>query len=257
MNNSRTQLLSEIRTRDLSKIEAAIEEASQRGSISDEAIFVRFRGSHFLRKGLIAEAIADAERAIDFAKAAKDDEVLGMALGLKAEIFATQSNPEAEPLFQQAIELSVASGDLASESTTRLQYGNLLIKEGAPADALVQFEKAMASGEAAGQVSLRISPAIGIGLVYFNAGEYHRAIDIWESTITPARENHQDAHLLTAVMNIAEAYLELKDIEQAERYANEAFELAKKSNNLDRQASCHKLLASIHHTRGNFDLAIE
>ncbi len=257
MDNSRAQIISEIRNWDLSKIEAAIEDASKRGSISDEAYFLSVRGLRFHRKGKIAEAEADVERAIELAQAAKDDEVLGIAIGSKAEIFATQSNPEAESLFRRAIELSILSGNLASESMTRLQYGNLLVKEGAPADALEHYEKAMTCGEAAAQVSLRIAPAIGIGLVYFNAGEYYRAIDIWESTIAPARENHLDLHVLSSLMNIADAYLELHEIELAERYGNEAFELAKEINNLDLQASCHKLLASIHHARGNFDLAIE
>jgi tetratricopeptide (TPR) repeat protein/DNA-binding CsgD family transcriptional regulator len=257
MNPSRTQILSEIRTWDLSQIETALEEATQRGSTSDEAFFIRARAYHFFRKGMISEAKADTNRAIELAITANDSDVLGTALDLHASILTLQGDSEAEGHFLRAIDLLVESGNLASESATRCHYGNLLNMHGSPSDALEQYEKALACCEAADQPALKTLPLNGIGNVYYNAAEYHRAIDAWKNSSIIAREYHQDDHLFTAIYNIANTFGVLNDNERAELYGQEALAFASERNEFRDLPLCYELLAKVHQARGNFDLAIQ
>ncbi len=257
MNTSRTQLLSEIRNWDLPKIEAAIEEALHRGSTSEEAFFVVIRADRFLGKGMTAEAEADAKRAIELATVAKDDDVLGMALGVQATIFNAQSKPEAEPQFRRAIELLEKSGNLISEAATRTRYGILLGIQGSPAEALVQFESALAIIEAIGQPSFQTTIKNGIACVYANTGDYHRAINAWKDTVLSAREHRQNHLLFPSLYNIAATYLDLDEIELAESYGKEAFTCASEDDNLEERALSILIFAGIHRAKGNFDQAIQ
>jgi tetratricopeptide (TPR) repeat protein len=95
-----------------------------------------------------------------------------------------------------------------------------------------------------------------IGNLYLDYGDPFRALDYYNRSLRIVKVNNDQYRLIIRYKNLAGAYLDLKDYDNAYQFLEKAIMLAEKSGDKSFLASCFMLSGKLHAAKNNSDLAL-
>ncbi|HOW31331.1 MAG TPA: tetratricopeptide repeat protein, partial [Bacteroidales bacterium] len=94
-----------------------------------------------------------------------------------------------------------------------------------------------------------------IGNLYLDNGNPFRALDYFKQSLQIVLDKGDEYRLIIRYKNLATAYSELKDYDNASQYLNDALKLAEKSGDKSFIASCNMLFGKLNADKNDFTIA--
>ena len=159
--------------------------------------------------------------------------------------------------YRRSAELFGEENRINHQSRSLNHLGICLVMLNQPEDAIKPLTTAQKLAEADGDISLSASAGGNLGLAHSALGGYTKAIESHKSVLKNA-ERLQDRSLeLTALINLADCYLQNKNYQSAQGFALVALDLAKSLDSLPSQILVYDLLGMISSRSQDLRSAVE
>ncbi len=157
----------------------------------------------------------------------------------------------------KANNLETADSLIQSQADAHYLSGENAIKKMEIDKALTHFEKSAKKYLQIELESEKVKVEQRIGEVCFNASYYSRAISSFKEVLTYRKLVADTVEIINNLIRISICYEEQGEYQLSLDYANEAYELAIKSNEFADAVRCLNIIAFVHRARGNSELALE
>lgn len=200
--------------------------------------------------GLMPEAIMYARRAVTSARALGDQSMLARAvsvLGNAYENFHLYS--EAEPVLEEAINLARKTHNTFVLIDALTDYTEIRKRLGKPYLSFAIQARGLA--EQSNSVWIKAKAAFTLAQAMEDAGQYSQAIDAVLSVYDVLAHSSETGWWGTAASNLAEYYLKIKKLDEAEYYIKVALREEKRAKLIDQRMGALLLASEIAQKQGH------
>ncbi len=137
-------------------------------------------------------------------------------------------------------------------------YNNLGVVEdvkGKKNESLQYYKKALKYQELVGNANGMANIYHNIGIIHFDLKQYQLALENFNKSINLKTETGNREGIATSLSSMAEVYLAMGKINEAEKFVNQALEIASKGRFLVVETQSHEQLARIYHEQKRFQEA--
>jgi tetratricopeptide (TPR) repeat protein len=191
--------------------------------------------------GNAEEAFANMNLSVETAEKTNNRMLLARLYNTKAGIYQWSGNlDETIRTFQRVLEMRTELGDIDGQATTENSLGIAYTTKGEYSKAIECLEGSLELAQRVGNARLIADSYMNLGVVYRYMEEPDKAIECYQK----CREAYKDMNIdfpraiALCIGNLADAYKEKGDLEEAEKHHLEAIEMARQIG--DRVVECYQ-----------------
>jgi class 3 adenylate cyclase len=242
----------------------AIQYATQARDLAEQLDFQRGLayalksiGMSYYFEGNYIEVLVYWQQSLDVFKAIGDK--LGVANilnNLGAVHFSQGDDNKAVEYYLESLRVSEEIGDKLRIATALVNIGAVYNnKQATHEEALQYYRKSLPLSEELGDYDAIGTSAVNIGTIYLERNEADSALFYFEKALVAYRQT-ETGNVPYALYNIGQVYAQREDFQEAIRYQQEAYELAKRSNSRLEMAQSLLGLANTYEEMGDIRSAI-
>jgi tetratricopeptide (TPR) repeat protein len=180
-----------------------------------------------------------------------DTETRGLVLSSAANAYAEQGDVEsADAFYNEAISIAVRSGDQAAESVRCGNYGYFLLLIGRPRRAIASLERALRLSQSSGLTLQSAVQTDNLGLSYDALADYEVALDYHRKALAMVETLQQSYWQAVIRINLANTYIALGQLMQAEPLIHQALESGQAGENGEVTIRAQTALALLYVQKG-------
>lgn len=211
----------------------------------------------YLEQSLHREAMQKYNQALGYYEKAKSmDGVYWCYAGMGIVQKQSGNFNDAILCYNKALKVAQDAGMKNAEAYCYNNLGNVYRKQGDFAKAMEAFDKAITKFNALDEKLAASDCLNNIGNLYLDKGDPFRALEYYNRSLNFEEVHNDDYRMIIRSKNLADAYTELKDYENAEQFLDDATKLAEKAGDKSNLASCYAQYGKLHKAKGAPEIAV-
>ena len=211
----------------------------------------------YLEQSLHREAMQKYKEAIaQYEKAKSLDGVYWSYAGMGIVQKQSGNFSDAILCYNKALKVASEAGMKNEEAYCFNNLGNVYRKQGDFAKAMEAYQKAITKFNILNDKLAASDCLNNIGNLYLDNGDPFRALEYYNKSIGFPEVRNDNYRMIIRSKNLADAYTELKDYENAEQFLDDATKLAEKAGDKSKLASCYAQYGKLHKAKGTIEIAV-
>ena len=213
--------------------------------------------SQLLSAGLIDSAGMYYDKIIEVSSLANNAFQMADAAGAKGELLYMQEK------YYQALDYYKVAGAyyskaaiVDSDAHTDVQIGNCFGNIGKLDSSIFYLERGLKKALKHDLEKVKPLAYNGLAVIYQEAGAYEKAFEMYLNAMQVMEANKDTVLLVGLLHNVSYFFLQQGDLNQAEVFANNAYEMAKKKNLTGHQIHALNMLANVLAEKGELEKAL-